>query len=270
VLHHRVRSRRPAARPVIQKTNSRSNDRTLHRTRLCLTTASGPGYHHRVRSFAMFSRTSNDRTQTASGQSAPDASGHSRSLLEYDRTLHHRVRSYRPPRPVITCRADLTPYKTVSSPTNLPHPHALPPPPCPIRRLAVSAGSSPSSLPPATSGRARAAPSSPARAHRSRTARCRFRAARSRAARSCAATDRATAAPPSPDRASTAGAPRSCEPASSPTLVRLVFASDRFSRSALTLTLTLGFVGHSFVNEFRRESSSSQRARPVDSGNLAI
>jgi hypothetical protein len=43
-----------------------------------------------------------------------------------------------------------------------------------------------------------------------------------------------------------------------------------FHRSALTLTLTLGFVGRSFVNEFRRESSSSRRARPVDSGNLAI
>jgi hypothetical protein len=153
MLHHRVRSRRPAARPVIQKTNSRSNDRTLHRTRLCLTTASGPGYHHRVRSFAMFSRTSNDRTQTASGQSAPDASGHSRSLLEYDRTLHHRVRSYRPPRPVIKCRADLTLYKTDSSPTKSCSPArasaaALPYPP--IRRLAITAGSSTSSRPPAT------------------------------------------------------------------------------------------------------------------------
>jgi hypothetical protein len=231
-----------------------------------LTTASGPGYHHCVRSFAINSRTPNDRTLTASGQSAPDASGHSRSLLECDRTLHHRVRSYRPPRPVITRRADLTLHKTDSSSTRLPHPHAPPPPPCPIRRLAVSAGPSPSSLPPAISCRARAAPSSPARARRSRAARChRSRATRSRTSRS-----RATAAPPSPDRATTAGEPRSCKPASSPTLVRLVLASDRFS-SICPNPNPNPRVRRSIV----RQRVSSRvvffaRARPVDSGNLAI
>jgi hypothetical protein len=107
-VHHCVRSSCPPVCPVIPEVFLRNLKPDAAPDAPLSTTASGRGNHHRIRSSVPSFRALSNRTLSASG--------HSRSLLECDRTLPPPRPVIRPPRPVITLKADLTLFnRTIGS-----------------------------------------------------------------------------------------------------------------------------------------------------------